>query len=377
MEEKTQKRGVATFLLYLAGLILVLAAGFLVRRLRGGEEQRLTKEVQSRNEEIQKGPRVQVVHVQPPAAYRTVTLLGETYSFYEATLYAKVSGYLKDVRVDKGDRVKSGEIVAEIESPETDSQYRGAVADAHNKLINAQRATRLVARDMIAQQDADQAVTDSKVSAANVSDLATLKAYEIIRAPFDGLVTARYADPGALVQNATGSQTSALPVVKVSKTDVLRVYVYPNQADASEIRVGDAVEITDPTRDTVKIRARVTRLSGELDPRTRTMLSEIDFNNRNGLVIPGSFVQVAIRVRQQLHGLQIPSEALLVRGGRTLVAIVGPDDKVRLRPVVVARDDGATVSVRSGLAAGEQVVLNLGSKVDDGGKVQPVKFIAP
>src|SRR5579875_2690382 len=352
----------ATTILYLTGLVLVLVAFILVNRMKAVKAKQMALDLHERQALAQAGPRVEVVTVTNAPAVSSITLLGETHPYLESTLYAKVSGYLKSTYVDKGDRVEANQVLAVIESPETDAQYRAAVINARNLSVIAQRDLNLVKRDMIAQQDADTAV----------ANLATLKSYETIRAPFAGMITARYADPGALVQAATSSQTSALPLVRISETDRERVYIYPDQRDAAYIRVGDPAEITDPANSTVRIAARVTRLSGEFDPETRTMLTEIDFDNRKGLIPPGSFVRVTLKLRNHARGLEIPAEALVLRGTRTFVALVRSDNRVTYRPVTVTNDDGVHVSVSSGLRVGDRIALNIGDNVPENGKIQPV-----
>src|SRR5579875_1283209 len=355
----------ATTILYLTGLVLVLVAFILVNRMKAVKAKQMALDLHERQALAQAGPRVEVVTVTNAPAVSSITLLGETHPYLESTLYAKVSGYLKSIYVDKGDRVEANQVLAVIESPETDAQYRAAVINARNLSVIAQR-------DMIAQQDADTAVANARVAQQDVANLATLKSYETIRAPFAGMITARYADPGALVQAATSSQTSALPLVRISETDRERVYIYPDQRDAAYIRVGDPAEITDPANSTVRIAARVTRLSGEFDPETRTMLAEIDFDNRRGLIPPGSFVRVTLKLRNHARGLEIPAEALVLRGTRTFVALVRSDNRVTYRPVTVTNDDGVHVSVSSGLRVGDRIALNIGDNVPENGKIQPV-----
>jgi multidrug efflux pump subunit AcrA (membrane-fusion protein) len=136
--------------------------------------------------------------------------------------------------------------------------------------------------------------------------------------------------------------------------------------------VGDPAEITDPANSTVRIAACVTRLSGEFDPETRTMLTEIDFDNRRGLIPPGSFVRVTLKLRNHARGLEIPAEALVLRGTRTFVALVRSDNRVTYRPVTVTNDDGVHVSVSSGLRVGDRIALNIGDNVPENGKIQPV-----
>ncbi|MGH9430034.1 MAG: efflux RND transporter periplasmic adaptor subunit [Terriglobia bacterium] len=366
------KRKRSAWGLYLLSLIAVIVGVYGVHRLRREKTQDLAAEIHHIAATAQAGPRVQVVVVKDGPATRQVQLLGETYPYLETTLYAKVSGYLKQIHVDKGDKVTANEVLAVISSPETDSQYRSAVADDINKRVTAHRAMRLVKRDMIARQDADLAVTNAQMADDNVANLATLKSYEIIHAPFAGTVTARYADPGALLQSATNAQTGALPVVRIAETDVLRVYAYPDQGDAELIRVGDRAEVADATRPDVRVAARVTRISGQLDPATRTMLTEIDVHNRAGRFLPGSFVSVTLSLRNSPRGVEIPSEGLILRNNKPFVAVVTPDNRVTFRPVTILSDDGATILIRSGLKPGERIALNAGDLVQEGGKIQPV-----
>lgn len=373
MTESSKKKKLGPAIaLYLLGLLLVAGAALLLYKLMKNQTSRVFTEVEARESTARAGPRVLVAAVKRAPAQRTITLIGEADPFITATLYAKVSGYLKEIKVDKGDHVEENQILAVIESPETDHQYQAAVADARNKAINAQRAATLVKRQMISQQDADNAEADAKVAEANVATLATLKSYEIIHAPFTGTITARYADPGALLQNATGSQTSSLPLVTVAQTGLLRVYVYPDQADAVFVHPGTPAEIAMPERPDRKLPARVTRMSGQLDPKTRTMLTEIDFNNSRGEILPGSFVQVSLQLHTPSY-LEVPSDALEVRGGKAFVALVGPRNQIHFQPVVVASDDGTSARLASGVQPGDRIAINLGDSAGEGGTVQPVE----
>jgi RND family efflux transporter MFP subunit len=353
------------FALYIGGVAMVVLVAGLALRLRGQRRISETATVPA--------PTVAVVTAQPAPATRTITLVGEATPYLSATLYAKVSGYLKEIRVDKGDSVRADQVLAVIESPELDHQYEAAVADAWNKQLNAQRAATLVKRDLISQQEADQAEADARVARQTVAALATQKGYEILRAPFDGVVTARYADPGALVQNATGSQTSALPVVTVARVDRLRVFVYPDQSEAYAVRVGTPVEISVPGQPDLRLNARVTRTSGQLDPRTRTLLTEIDFDNHDRRILPGSFVLVTLRLPEPRRaGVELPAETLVLRNGQPFVAVVESDGRLHFRPVRLGSDDGVHVQVLEGVRPGDRVVLNPGESLADGARVQPV-----
>jgi membrane fusion protein (multidrug efflux system) len=256
-----------------------------------------------------------------------------------------------------------------IESPETDKQYQASVADAHNKELIANRAATLVKKEMISQQDADQAAADSAVSKANLEQIGTLKSYEELRAPFSGTITARYADPGALIQNAAASQTSALPLVEVSETSRLRIYIYVDQAHASFVRTGDAVTILDQAQVGFKLPARVTRTSGEIDPKTRTLLVEIDVDNPHNRILAGSFVQAELKLQTPRY-VEVPSDALIVRGNQTVVAVITPENTVKFTQVVVVDQTGESARLLTGLEEGERVARNLGERVPEGGKVQ-------
>ena len=373
MSDPKPKSWLAAISLYIFGGLLFFTCVGLAYHLWTSKKVNLAQQEQSRAATMDAGPRVAVVTVDTSPRERVISLLGEARPFVSATLYAKVSGYLKEITVDKGDRVKADQLLAVIESPELDHQHQAAVADAKNKRLNADRARTLAKRDMIAQQEADTAGADADVAEANVRSLAAQKSYEVIRAPFAGVVVARYGDPGALVQNAATSQTSTLPLVTVAQTNLLRVYVYPDQRDAHFIRVGDPVVITRPERPELHLNASVTRISGQLDTRTRTMLTEIDFNNRSDVILPGSFVQVTLRVHQAGSGdLAIPSESLVMRNDKPFVAVVKPDNTIAFRPVVVGVDEGPRVRIVSGLQKGERIALNLGESLAEGSHVQPV-----
>src|SRR5262249_11454248 len=159
---------------------------------------------------------------------------------------------------------------------------------------------------------------------AQVATLAQQKSYEVLRAPFAGTVTARYADPGALVQAAVGAQTGALPLVTISTPERLRVYVYVPQRDATSVKGGDAAKVTLPERGDVVVQGQVARRADALDPRTRMMLVEVDVDNRDGRIVPGSFVTVTLSFAT-LPEVTVPVEALVMRGQKAQVFVVEGD----------------------------------------------------
>jgi RND family efflux transporter MFP subunit len=353
---------------YAVGLVGLVAAFGGVGMVSRSRHAAVAAERTERSAALAAGRRVRVARAARSAAERVVEVQGEARPFASVTLYAKVSGYLKQIRVDKGDRVRAGEVIASIESPETDRQYDAAVADARYKRTNADRATALAKPGVVAAREADAEVGQAQVAEATVQALATQRSYETLRAPFAGTVTARFADPGALVQNAANAQTSALPVVTISDTSKLRIYVYVDQRDAASVHPGDAAEVSVP--DGVRLSARVTRRADELDAKTRTMLVEVDVDNRDGAVVAGSFVWVKLKVKSAPL-VQVPAAALDLRGKGERVALV-TNGRLAMKTVEVADLDGAIVRLRSGVASGDWVALDVGD-LEDGAPVQPVK----
>jgi membrane fusion protein (multidrug efflux system) len=362
-------------LMYVVGILGVVVVIGGVVGMNSMKQASAHNEGQAREEEQAKGPRVRVVEAKVSPPVRHIELQGEARPFASVTLYAKVSGYLKEIRVDKGDKVKPNQLIAIIESPEIDRQYDAAVADANYKRANAKRAAALAGPGIVSAAEADVQVGQAQVAEATVASLAQQKSYETLRAPFAGTVTARYADPGALMQAALGAQTGALPLVTIATPERLRTYVYVDQHDANYVRPGDKAEISLSERRDVHIEGVVARRSDELDPRTRMMLVEVDVDNREGVLVPGSFVTVKLSFATPPL-VQIPAEALVMRGKQAFVPVV-KEDVVRYRQVEVADDDGATVRLRTGLQAGELAALNLGENVSDGSRVQTLMPQAP
>jgi membrane fusion protein, multidrug efflux system len=357
--------------LFISGIGLVVLAFVLLLVLFENQRVYLMNETRDRLAAVKAGPEVRVVAATRSSGERLVSLTGEARPYAAVTLYAKVSGYLKEIRVDKGDRVNAGQVLAVIESPELDRQYESAVVDAQDKRRDADREKILVGKNLVSQQEADHADAAAREAEANAGALKVQKAYEILPAPFSGVVTARFADPGALVQSAANSQTTALPLVSLSRTDKLRIYVYLDQKDAAYVRIGNLAEISDSSRPDVKLAASITRISGELDPKTRTLLAELDVDNKQGQILAGSFVQVSLKLKTA-QSIEIPAEALLMKEDKAFVAIISQGNKVYFRPVVAADSDGKTVRISSGLEEGQKLVLNPGFGITNGTEVQPV-----
>jgi RND family efflux transporter MFP subunit len=357
-------RKLAKKILLFAIVLLVGSAGF--------KYFRLYKEKTSRALEIAAGPMLRVALITQSSDEHSTTVIGETRPYQSVTLYAKVSGYLKSVRVDKGDIVKEGQVLAVIESPETDQTYTAALSNAKNKHNIAARMTALLNQGLVSPQEAEQAQSDDEVAAAQYRAQAILKEYEIIKAPFAGTVTARFADPGALVQNATNSQTSSLPIVTVSQINRLRVDIFLDQRDAPSVKKDDPVEITLSERTDLKIKGRIDRISNQLDPRTKMMLTEIDIPNPNDQLVAGSFVQVMLQVKS-IPYFEVPVEALVIKNNSTYLTIVNSNHQLTYRPVEIAGNNGKTLWIISGVQKGEMVALNAGDSVPEGGTIRPIE----
>lgn len=365
------RKGFRRAALYVAGLVMVGGAGLGAVRIWQQQTSTLaaTRAVLAR--EAMRGPRVQIVAVAASPAERKIRLLGDTRPLQTATLYGKVSGYVQQIRVDRGDRVHSGDLLAVISSAETDRLYDSAVSDLQNKQTNMVRARDLAAHGVGSQQTADQTLADYRMAIAAVATAATMRSYEEIRAPFDGVITARFVDTGALVQNAQTNETGSQPVLTISDDSRVRVDVYLSQSDVPFVHAGDRAEVADAANEDRKMQARVARTADQLDPRTRTLLVELEVDNHDHSLVPGSFVYVTLHAPVQSYP-QVPVGSLLMRGGQPFVADVGDDGIVHLRPVKVASTDGTMVSMADGVRVGEQVAVNLPDEVADGGRVQRV-----
>jgi membrane fusion protein, multidrug efflux system len=361
-----------SILVYLAGAGALCATALGVIGLGAHRKSQAREEGASRQTELRRGPRVRVASVKRAPGVRHLVLQGEARPFFEVTLYAKVAGFLHDLKVDKGDRVRKNQLIATVTAPELDQQYNAALADARNKRINAKRLTALAPSGVVSAQELELGQASADVADANQGALETQRGYRVIRAPFDGVVTARFADPGTLIQSAANGQSGAVPIVAISKGDQLRVYIYVDQASAPFVRDGDTVVVRVPERPGWSRTAKVTRTSGELSPKTRTMQTEVDIDNADGAILPGSYVEVTLSVEVPAL-LEMPAEALVMRGEKTQAALVDGDQHVHFKPVVVANDDGQVVHLVSGLNDGDRVALNMGADVEDGSPLQIVE----
>ncbi len=366
-EYKTTRNG--TFRILIGGIVLALIAGISVFFISNKNKTEIKKQTVKLTSEEKAGPVVKAIKAGFDKPNNDINLIGEADPYASVTLYAKTSGYMDKIFVDKGQKVHEGQVLATLITPEIDQQYKAAQADLQNKKKILERDKALLPKQYISAQDEEQAATDVATAEANVGSLAEQLQYKKIIAPFDGTVTARFIDPGALVQNATSSQTSAQPVVTVSNLDKIRLYVYAEQRDAAYLKPGYPVVIGMTEKPDLKIDATITRIAGELDPKTRMMLVEIDIPNKNDEIIPGSYVNVTIK-HPSSSFIQIPTDALVVKGKQYLVPVIKSDSSIHFQPVALGQNDGISVSILSGLNKGDLVALNLGQSVNEGQKVR-------
>jgi RND family efflux transporter MFP subunit len=370
---ETRRLKDGTVVYFVVAIVFLLAAIVAYVSLSNRRELSLQTEAQAREGTLSAGPRVQFITAARGPSEKRIELVGEAKPYAQVTLYAKVSGYLRDIKVDIGDRVTKDQVLAVIESPELDRQYEAALADAKNKEAEAKRYLDLLPKKAVSAESAEDRATAAMVAKKNVAALEAQKDYKIIRAPLAGTITARFVDVGALIQNAGNSQAAATPVVTVSNVDRLRVYAYAEQKTAGSIQVGDRAHIWDSTSPGKRVSASLSRTSVQLNARTRTLLLEFDVENRHGTFTAGSFVQVAL-IFQAPTRVEIPVEALSFRDNKPFAVVLGQDNRVNLRPVILEESDGKMVKLQSGVEAGEKVALNAGGALSDGDVVQPIDW---
>ena len=290
---------------------------------------------------------------------RYVTLPGSIRANQQATLYAKVPGYLKSLEVDKGDRVMEGQALGEIEVPELAAdvvKYEAEVrvADAEFQRVSAaQRA----APDLVTPQSVDEARGRLDIAKANLQRTATLLHYSRLTAPFNGVVTMRYVDPGAFIPAATsGSAAQIAAIVTIMDFNTVRVQVALPELEASLAREGQPVKVAVEGLRGKTFEGRISRLSYALDDATRTMLIEADLANSDLALRPGMYATVKVGVEKHSDALSIPVEALVMEKVNAF-AFVASGSKARKTAIKIGFNDGAKVEVLDGLTGNEAIIL--------------------
>lgn len=332
-----------------------------------------SREHAARAQKVALGPVVLVKKVLPGKGVRHVSFPGEARPFLSTTLYAKLPGYLREIRTDKGQPVKQGDTLAVVASPETQQDVSAARTDLALRRRLAARADALSQTGVMSRQDREVADAQMRSSQSTLRRTRAIQNYQCIRAPFSGTVTARYVDPGALISAATGSTQAAQPIVDIAQTDKLRITIYVGQDQAGSIRVGDKVTISTDDQPGRKLPAQISLMSGQLEPRTRTMLVEIWFDNTDVRILPGAFVHVGLDIREPPIPT-VPNAAIIIRAGHVLAGVVD-GTKVHLVAVAVGASDGNRTEVTSGLSPGQLVANDFPAELPDGATIQP--FFVP
>jgi RND family efflux transporter MFP subunit len=366
-------------------IALVTAAGLfflaVVFTLHQGQQPTVSSPDTSHQPALQTAPQsVQVLKVQRRDISQTLTLPANVSPWYQATLYGKVSGYVKWIGVDKGDAVQKGQLLAVLDAPEIEDQYKQAEADYAIKKVTYERYLSVWQdnHDIIAKQDVDVAKAAAE-SAKHLRDSRrTLLDYTKVYAPFDGIITARFADPGALIQAATGSSTQATPLVTIMDMDRLRIYVNVPQEAALLAKPGLPVTVTVRELPDQTWQAAVTRTTEALDPATRTLLVEIDVPNAEHRLQPGMFVNATLHLQQHANALVIPPAAIVPgKSGKDKYVFVVDQDRAKLVPIKTGIDDGRWVEIVDGLSGEENIVVVGKEGLTDGQAVHATAYNLP
>jgi membrane fusion protein, multidrug efflux system len=349
-------------------LIFCVSAGLVLAR-----QQRIRRQTGELEQVVARGPHVLVTQLKAAAASRTIDLPASIHGYVETPVYAKIPGYMKTIKVDKGDRVRTGQIIAVIESPETDKQVADARSYYWLQAVTDRRYQDLVREQVIPQQTADNSHAAMLQARDAYQQELAVQSYEIVQAPFDGIVTARYVDPGTLIPQSTTSSTSNSPIVSLAMLAPLRVYAYAPQSLSPFIKDGDSATVTVSEFSGRQFSGTITRHPEALDQDTRTMLVEVDLPNTDRSLYPGMYADLHLRVRVITNSISAPDDALIFRNDRVYLPIVR-GDRLNLIAVDLGRDDGYTVEVSGdGLRAGDLVAMNVGEAAHNGEPVQPVE----
>jgi len=343
-------------------------------------------------------PTVSVVRPKRGAMKDEVVLPGNIQAFTDSPIYARASGYLKEWKVDIGARVKTGQVLAEIDAPELDQQVRqadAALAQSRAALeqaramhelgrtneelarVTAQRWANLVAKGAVSRQENDQYQAQYQAQAANVqalekainaaqstvsseeanlARLGELQGYKVVKAPFDGVITARNTDVGALVNAGNGGPAQEL--FHMASTATLRVFVRLPQVYSRSAVPGVTADLVLSEFPGRRFTGKLVRTSEAIDPATRTLLTEVDVDNRSGALLPGAYAAVHLKLPSAAPSLILPVNALLFRSEGLQVGVVSPEGRVELVSVILGKDYGTEVEVVSGISESDRVIVN-------------------
>ncbi len=367
--------------LLVLGIVLVLLAAYgIVQRMHARGELR-------EDTDREATPSVNTIQAQPAPDDQALGLPGTVQSWQDAQVYARTTGYVRKWLVDIGTRVKQGQRLAELDTPDVDNQLSQGQAQmrtdqANEQLakVTADRYASLVKQGLVAVQTGDQYnaaykadVATVEADRANVARLQNMEDFKYIEAPFDGVVTQRNLNVGALVD--AGSSGSNLFVI--ADTSKLRVFVDVPESYARSVRIGMPATVTLNTYGAKPIQGSVARTADALDANTRTLRTEIDVDNDGASLVPGVYADVKLALTSATHNFIVPANTLLFRSEGLRIALVDAQGRVHLQPVTLGRDFGSTVEVTSGLDAQSRIVLNPADSLTEGEQVRVVAQTAP
>jgi multidrug efflux system membrane fusion protein len=355
------KRLKLSFIIALCVAVLVIAAG-MISRIYGNQKLAAATNAGAI-------PTVSIISPSSGGGNRSLVLPGNIRAFYEAPIFAQVSGYLKSWDADIGTHVKAGQLLAEVDTPDLDQQLVQAKADLATAVANqelsattARRWNELLAKDAVSQQDADDKNGDlaaktavTAAARANVERLQALESFKRIVAPFDGVVTSRSTDIGALISVGTPGQT---PLFTVDDEHKLRIYVNVPQNYSAEIKPGTSASFTVPEYPGQNFLATLASTADAINTNTGTLLIQFQVDNTKDMLRPGDYAQVHIALPANAQALSVPSSALMFNDAGMQVATVGPDNHVVLNTVAIGHDLGVTVELASGITKDDRIINN-------------------
>jgi RND family efflux transporter MFP subunit len=351
----------------IAVVVLIIVAAIVVAGIVPRLKAKAALKAETRELAI---PTVSVIHPKQGAPYQELVLPGNVRAFIDAPIYARTNGYLKIWHVDIGGHVKSGQLLAEIDTPEVDQQLQQAranlnTAQANYRLssITANRYQDLKNTDSVARQDVDNAVGDFQAKAAMVASaeyqvkyLEQLESFKNIYAPFDGVITARNTDIGQLIDSGS-SGGAAKALFQIAATRTLRVYVSVPQQYSQVAKPGLSANVTLAEFPGRQFHGKLVRNAGSISTDSRTLLTEVDVDNPTGELLPGAYAEVHLKLPADVPSYIVPVNSLIFRSEGLRVATITDGDHATLVPITIGHDFGNEVEVISGLT-GEEIVIS-------------------
>ena len=366
-------------------LVLCLVAGMIAYAVSSGMARRVQAQAALKEVTLDMAvPTVTAIHPRQGAAAEEVVLPGNAQAYVATPIYARTNGYLKTWYFDIGAHVKTDQLLAEIETPEVDRQLDQARADLATAQANldlsqttADRYQSLLKSDSVAKQDVEDRVGDLHAKKAmvdsatyNVRRLEETQRFQKVYAPFDGVITARNIDIGALIN--AGGNVPGKELFDIASTSKLRVYVNVPQAYSRNVTPGARAELTQAEFPGRKFNGTIVRSSDSIDPASRTLLTEVDVDNPLGELLPGAFLSVHLKLSSKVGTVVVPVNSLIFRSQGMQVAVVR-DNKAELVPIVIGRDYGNEVEVLSGVTAQDRIIENPSDSLTSGTEVRVAK----